>query len=205
MSTVLSDERIFRDIFVDTLDCKKLNVASGAELKSLKVGSLTYPDSAPEEGTLTVKGGKLQTLSKFLCMASSQLGQAPNDHVQFDQVMTNVGSNITVDLTSAYTTALNVPSFGRITLKPGKYHLRASVLEHGTTGTNGVNEVALRNADSGDYFNPTGLLGSGTDRSFLTDETVVTVTVNTRVDFTIVFATTLSTYGKAFISIEQLA
>lgn len=130
-----------------------------------------------------------------------------NDHVRFVKPYFQVGDKISVDTTSPYTTDLDKPSLGRITLQPGTYHIRAAVLEIGTAllGVNGVIEAALRNADTGIYFTGTGDIGAGKDRYLLHDETVQTFDKPTRIEFAFPFATTLKSYGKAVIEINQLA
>lgn len=129
----------------------------------------------------------------------------PGDHVRFTEVLLQVGNGATLDTTSPYSTVLNTPSVGRILLLPGTYHINASVLEIGTTGIDGITEAALMNSDTGVFFNPTGLLGAGPDRMLLKDQAVISITAPTRIELNFVFGTTLNSYAKAFIEIEQLA
>jgi hypothetical protein len=173
------------------------------DAKTIKVTNLKLP--GPKSAFPISNGTQLVYLSRLLAPATPMNPAVVDDHVTFTTPKLQIGSNITVDTTSPYSTLLNVPSLGRITLQPGKYHLRAHVLEIGTLADNGVIEAALRNADTGVYFNPTGLLIAGTDRHFLSDEAVVTVTIPTRVDFTFVFAVSLGSYAKAMIDVVQLA
>lgn len=169
---------------------------------------LPQNDGTTNQFMITDGKGRVNFGSKYLSyFLANATGAAvtTNDHVRFNSPGYVVGSNITVDTVSSYTTALNTPSLGRITLLPGTYKVEASVLEIGTSVNNGVVEAALRNADTGTYYNPTGSLVAGSDRYLLHDKAVITVVVTTRIEFTFVFATNLSTYGKAFIEIEQLA
>jgi hypothetical protein len=175
--TSLSDERIFSDSL--------LGPPSGHPIMKSKQG--------------------LVFLSRLMASSIGAVGTVANDHVVFVSPSLQVGNNITIDTSSPYTTVLNTPSTGRITLQPGKYFINASVLEGGTTADNGVIEVALRNADSGAFLNPTGIFGAGTDRTLLHDKAVVTITTPTRIEFNFVFATGLGGYAKSFIEIEQLA
>lgn len=195
----IPDTSVVKDASFNSLAVSDLAVSK------LKVGTLTYPSSGPAGGVPTCDGKSLVFLSRLIAKASGAVGVVPDDHVQFDNVLHSIGSNITLDVVSPYTTALAVPSLGRITLQPGTYHIRGSVLEIGTTANNGVIEAALRNADSGAYFNSTGTLPGGTDRCLLTDEAVVTVSVATRLDLTFVFGTTLASYAKALIDVVQIS
>lgn len=184
---------------------KTLVSTGNANLASLTVGTLIYPSSGPAMAVPISTGSKLTFLSRVIANSIGTLAGV-GDHVQFTTPLLQVGNNITIDTTSPYTAALNVPSFGRITLKPGTYHVRAAVLEAGTVGgVNGTNMAVLRNADTGAYFTPVGSLAAGSDRMFLSDETIITVAIQTRLDFTFANATTLSSYGKAVIEVSQLA
>jgi len=68
-----------------------------------------------------------ETLSYLQATMSTNQTTVLNDHVRYDTINTSIGSNITLDTSSPYTTSLgNVPSVGRITLKAGKhYHVNA--------------------------------------------------------------------------------
>lgn len=165
-------------------------------------------DGTANQVMTTNGSGSVSFKNKYLSLfIANAIGASvtTNDHVRFTTPGYVVGSSITVDTSSSYTTILNVPSLGRITLQPGTYKVSASVLEIGTSGNNAVIEAALRNADTGTYFTGTGSFGSGTDRYLLHDKTVVTVGSPTRIEFTFVFASALVSYGKAVIEIEQLA
>lgn len=171
--------------------------------------SYKLPQNDGTSGQFMITDGKgnvnfgSKALSYFIADATGA-SVTTNDHIRFNSPLYVVGSNITVDTASPYTTVLNTPSLGRITLLPGTYKVDASVLEIGTSFNNGVVQAAIRNANTGTYYNPTGSIAAGSDRYFLHDKTVITVASTTRIEFTFVFASGLSTYGKAIIEIEQL-
>lgn len=68
-----------------------------------------------------------ETLSYLHASMNSVQSTTINDHIRYDKILSQIGSNITLDISSPYTTALgNVASVGRITLKANKhYHVTA--------------------------------------------------------------------------------
>jgi hypothetical protein len=176
MSIVLTDERVFSDSL--------LGPPSGQPIVKSKQG--------------------LVFLSRLMASAGGSPATT-DDHVRFSAPSLQVGNNIIVDTTSPYTTALGVPSVGRITLQPGTYYISSSVLEVGTAATNGVIEAAIKNVETGVFPFGTGAFAAGTDRYLLHDKGVLTVTAPTRIEVNFVFASQLNSYGKAFIEIQQLA
>jgi hypothetical protein len=60
---------------------------------------------------------------------------AASDHIKFDNVMAQSGSDIALDTATAYTSATNAASVGRLTLKGGRvYELTQQVFATGSTG-----------------------------------------------------------------------
>ena len=84
------------------------------------------------------------------------------DHVKFATILSGSGSGIILDSASAYSSAVNVASIGRITLKAGKTYELVGVI-HGTSGSTGGQSYAWFNSDtnliipgaSGDQLFPT--------------------------------------------------
>lgn len=94
-------------------------------------------------------GGEVS--SNFL-MGTLSTGQFSNlgfiDHIKYDQIMNQFGSDITLNTSTPYTTTLNVDSIGRITLKAGgTYKMMASALLL-TTGSL-FSATGWQNADTG--------------------------------------------------------
>jgi hypothetical protein len=205
MSIVLADERIFNDIFADTIDCKNLRVS-----KSLKVGNINYPTTeipgslwySNSDGNGVFQGARL--LACFLPPAVVFTGTG--DHIQYRTVQFQAGTKVTLDVTTPYTTAFGVPSIGRVTLQPGRYHVKA-VLQEYSLGGLATTEfgLTLYNADTGVALTADVPL-TGSPRRLLHDETVVSVAIATRIEFRVTDNSEVGpgAYGNAFIEVEEL-
>jgi len=69
------------------------------------------------------------------------------DHIKFDSIYNNEGSDITLDISTTYTTTLNVASIGRITLKAGKTYSLWGCLNNAASASYGSHKWV--NSDSG--------------------------------------------------------
>jgi hypothetical protein len=122
-------------------------------------------------------------------------------------VLYSSGTKISLDISSPYTKAFNSPSVGRITLQPGKYHIKAALQEFSAGPGLGVRDLGLTlyNADSGTPLT-FEILFFGSTRDLLQDETVVTITIPTRIEFRITDNNTTGPggYSNAFIEVEEL-
>lgn len=205
MSIVLADERIFSDIFADTIECKNLRIT-----KSLKVGNISYPTTeipgalwySNSTGDGVFQGSRL--LACFLPPAVAFTGTG--DHIQYRTVQYQAGTKITLDTSTPYTTAFGVPSIGRVTVQPGTYHVKG-VLQEYSLGGLATTEfgLTLYNADTGVALTADVPL-TGSPRRLLHDETVVTVIVPTRIELRITDNNEVGpgAYGNAFMEVEEL-
>jgi collagen type VII alpha len=142
---------------------------------------------------------------------------AGTDHIKFDTVQTNFGSDITLDTATAYTSAQNVASLGRFTLKAGKtYRLTASL---GTAlGTNGYMAAGWYNSDTnvaingtaGRQFINSAQASLGNTFSASAADGIITPAVDTRVEFKITNLVSITSVapdgnGTAYAFIEVIA
>jgi hypothetical protein len=208
MSIVLADERIFKDLFVDTIDCKKLLAQSGGEFKNLvvtgslesdgtanlahlTVGTLVYPEAGVANSLLqgNLAGTGIFQGSRLLARKLLNDLNALDDHIRFDEILLLAGTKISLDTTSPYSTVLGAPSIGRITLQPGKYYIRAAIKDFSNSGGNdGLLAYVLYNADAGAALTEIpGLVGTdGGQRYLLNDETVFTTAIAVKIEFRVV-------------------
>jgi hypothetical protein len=77
---------------------------------------------------------------------------AQDDHVKFDLVQQSFGSDITLDTSTSYTSAVNVASVGRFTLRGGKTY-RLSGTSGTILGTNGYFVLGWHNVNTNTEIN----------------------------------------------------
>jgi hypothetical protein len=178
-------------------------------ISSLIASGVTYPTTILS-GALWYTNSTNQVFQGCRLFAQNltarTFGPGPGDHIRYNTVLHQAGTKITLDTSSAYTTALNVPSIGRITLNPGRYHIKAILQEMTDGAVTGYELVwTLYNSDAGTAL--TILVGaSGGPRVLLHDETVVNIAVTTRIEFRATVNTVLVVggYTNSFIEIEEL-
>ncbi len=94
--------------------------------------------------------------------ASQTADIAPLDHLKFDTVIEDPYDGlVSLDVSSAYTSALGQPSIGRLTLSGGKKYLvswSGDMIAFNLSPGAFRFESAIRNADTGDYVSPSKLL-----------------------------------------------
>jgi hypothetical protein len=139
-------------------------------------------------------------------LTAHTFGPGAGDHIRFNTVLYQAGTKITLDTSTPYTTTLNVNSIGRVTVLPGRYHIKA-VLQEMTDGAVASYELnmVLFNANTGTALT-IAVPSSGGPRVLLHDETVVTFVATTRIEFRVALNTVLVVggYTNAFIEVEEL-
>jgi hypothetical protein len=126
------------------------------------------------------------------------------DHVKYNTVLLQLGTSITLDISTPYTSALNVNSLGRFLLQPGKtYELEGDIGDVG--GGAGYAIYKWYNADTGVVINDgtggSNIVGanlSNTDEGRNLAKTTFTPTIATRVELRITNFTSLLGYGGQF-------
>lgn len=103
----------------------------------LNYNGLNFPVDGQEGQVLTVTDGKTASWKYNVAGLEFTLGRASSysddlgvgDHIKFDTVIVIKGTDFVLDNSTPYTTATNVPSLGRISLKANKNYLLKCVID----------------------------------------------------------------------------
>uniref|UniRef100_A0A6C0JDU1 Uncharacterized protein n=1 Tax=viral metagenome TaxID=1070528 RepID=A0A6C0JDU1_9ZZZZ len=115
------------------------DVAGNATLTSLVAGGLTYPVADGSTGSALVTDGSgnlsfsaTQVTSLFGDVSASYTSDlVAGDHLKFDSIAFSSGTNVVLDVATAYTSVANVASLGRVTVKTGpSYCLVGKLLQY---------------------------------------------------------------------------
>ncbi len=135
------------------------NVAGQITSTGLINAGITYPVLDGTSGQFMVTDGAGNLGFSTPMLPSKMVGQqltdqttnmGVGDHVKFETDLVTVGSNISLDTSTAYTVTPNVDSIGRITLQPGQtYYLEWTGVILKLDRHNGQITVGWYDADSG--------------------------------------------------------
>lgn len=142
------------------------------------------------------------------------------DHVGYNSILTQYGSDITVDTTSPYVTTTNTSSLGRITLKAGKTY-RIKGFASGSNAWNQYASFCWYNADTGSHLIASTACGSSYGPQYTSTggslsgnkeaELIFTPSIDTRIELRIidVDASTITSGGtgvvRAYADISVIA
>jgi hypothetical protein len=189
----------------DLIDARLNSTSAGT------IGVMSYSYSvAQNSGFLPVIGSMVEYITAAnINVVTTNI--AAGDHAKFDQVLTTGG--VTLDTTTAYTSAPNVASLGRFTLKAGKTYKLAGHLGDIVYSPNTTNFVAYRLFNSDASISLGGQVtvssdftsGSNYDGSGGTADAIFTPSVDTRVELRIFGAGQMTGYGGALASSKAYA
>jgi hypothetical protein len=151
-----------------------LSNAGVASFTGLVNGALTYPAADSTSGyVLATNGaGVLSFVNPSTQGMASTLGEvitsytsdtSTNDHIKFAVSAYQIGTDISLDTTTAYTKVANVASLGRLTLSGGKKYLFTFVIQNLVFNTHlGGMTLQLFNSDTTTAIgNPYEYIGDG--------------------------------------------
>ena len=176
-----SNTALTRIVYIDNIGSASfrmhgINVAGGDSV-AFKWNGTTWKQFGSQQGN----GVVASYMQAFMNTTYSNL--AATDHLRFDTVTTQSGSDITLDSATAYSTANNVPSIGRFTLKAGKtYKLSYRAGTINTTDT--YMRYAWNNVDTGAQIGEAQTAWDGGAYPYASGgdlATIFTPTVDTRV------------------------
>lgn len=158
------------------------------------IGGLVYDTIAStvyvsDGGSWTALGSGAGSSSGGYIFATLSAAQSTNisqgDHLKFDTVIADGGTNVTLDTTTTYANGNNVASKGRFTLKANHTYYMKFIIPYTTySGNGGSIYIAWTNADNGAWINPVGVaipFDVAGDPYFNADQTVIVApSVDTR-------------------------
>ena len=142
--------------------------------------------------------------ASFMTATALRNTAGTGDHARFNTVQNSTGGDITLDTSSAYSSANNVDSVGRFTLKAGKtYRLTGTIgdIKYNGSSTSNFVEYAWVNADTGVVINNSGTTinsdwnGGEYDGSMAPSFTTFSPSVDTRVVLRITSHSSLDEIG----------
>ena len=126
---------------------------------------------------------------------STNLGT--NDHVKFNTITSSYGDKISLDTTTAYTSAINVASIGRFSLKAGsRYRVSFHLPRMDLTGANQY--CYIKNSDTGIDIEKFYLTGSPTG------ETILSPTIDGRYEIRIGSTSATFIIDSTYLYIEEI-
>lgn len=183
----------------------------------ITVGEVTLPSEDGNAGQIMTTNGDgnvsfssppKQTISLAEVTASYSSNIGAGDHIKFSS-HTTVGSGVTVDTKTAYTTKTNAASLGRITLAGGKtYTLDFTLQGYTVTTLLYTATYALFDSDSNTQIgNAVTVSGAGAlnpAQSIVSFTTIFGPSVNTRVEVRIVSQSLMLSITRAQLLVRSL-
>jgi hypothetical protein len=145
----------------------RMTAAQRTAISSPATGLLVYQTDATAgyyfyDGTvwLVLNAGAEKSIMNGYVSSSYTTNVSTNDHIKFNAVYFSKGSNITLDVTSTYSNALNTASVGRILLKANKLYKLSGT--NNSAETDWLGSIKWKNADTGDLISLPAMSGIGT-------------------------------------------
>ena len=196
-----------------------LSDAGSLSINGLSLGSLVFPTIDGSSGQVLTTNGSgnlsFQSPSSFtinillgFLNTAIKINIGVGDHIKFQTILGSIGTNISLDISTPYTTTLGVNSIGRITLQPGMYSIQGTF--QGLTFALSLGSITYQwyNADTGTAIVSVGgtILGtlglSGINGP--TSLAVVTPLVTTRYELRITSVVSLSAISQVILDVVQM-